>query len=149
MIIYIHGESKHIPVSTVTIAKEEGKTHPFHCTNCGNTTNIIGGVVTRIYPILEPSSQVIVISTCRSCKSKYTFQESNVQTDGLIDVLLNPTGVTQSFYCYLGGGETKDENRIIEYDNRRAYSYIEHDYVDFPYVSKCTNPGCTAVYRFN
>lgn len=149
MIIILHGEQKYIPVSTVTVAKEgNGKTHPFHCVYCGNTTNILGGVVTQIYPILEPSEQITVITTCRSCKEKYTFQDTTEPPSMVVDIQLKRTERLQPFYCYLGGGETKDVNKILEYDLKRLYSCVDHTYVQLPYTCKCTNPMCPVSYRF-
>lgn len=150
MEIHVHGEVRYIPVMTITLQKgPEGETEPFHCLSCGNTTNIIGGHVTRIYPVLEPSNQIPVVSTCKSCKTKYVFQDSGVETSDYIKVVLKPSSQRQDFFCYLGGGDSKGLNRIIEYENGRIYSYLEGRYVDIPYTSPCTNSDCKLVYQFN
>jgi len=148
MLIHLHGEEKYIPVSTVTLQTDEGNTHPFHCTACGNTTNIIGGIVSRIYPILEPSHQITVITTCRSCKAKYTFQDEETQEKQPVVILLKPKSQMQYFYCYLGGGLTKEENKILEYTKGRMYSYANHALVHLPYTTRCSNPSCSTLYRF-
>ena len=142
-------EERYISVSTVTLYKEAtDTTYPFHCTNCGNTTNIIGGKVTKIYPILEPSDQITVVTTCKSCKAKYTFQDSTNDIDKSVVVLLSPKIERQSFYCYLGGGDTKNINRILDYDTQQNYSYLESSMVSMPFNSHCTNSDCTLVYQF-
>ncbi len=149
MNITIHGELKYIPVSTVTLYSEgEGTTYPFHCVTCGNTTNIIGGKVVKIYPILEPSSQITVVTTCKSCKAKYVFHDTQQKPDDSISVLLFPKVTSQSFYCYLGGGEVKSVNRILDYDREKNYSYGENSMVTIPYTTHCTNHDCDLVYKF-
>lgn len=127
----------------------EGATYPFHCVTCGNTTNIIGGKVTRIYPFLEPSNQITVVTTCKSCKAKYVFQDGSDDTDNeQVKVLLHPKEVQQSFYCYLGGGEIKSANRILDYDTRSSYSYGEDSIVTIPFTTHCTNTDCDLIYKF-
>lgn len=149
MIIIIKGEERYLPVSTVTLYKEkEEATYPFHCIACGNTSNIIGGKVTKITPILEPSNQISVVSTCKSCKAKYVFQDS-LEPDNIVQVVLFPTPVIQSFYCYLGGGETKFGNKILEYNNESVFSYLDHGVANLPFTTACTNSECPLVYRFS
>lgn len=148
MLIIIKGESRHIPVSTVTLYKEgENITYPFHCVQCGNTTNIIGGKVTKITPVLEPSGQISVISTCKSCKAKYVFQDSYEPRE-TVQVVLFRTPVIQSFFCYLGGGDAKYVNKIIEYNNEAIYSYIDQGNVSLPFTTGCANSDCPLVYNF-
>lgn len=151
MLVTVHGEQKYIPVSTVTLQRtNEQETYPFHCVNCGNTSNIIGGKVIKIYPILEPSTQIPVISTCKSCKAKYVFQDAYevpVKTTA-VKVLLFPKSEMQSFFCYLGGGEVKSLNKILEYDKLHAYSVRLRTSIKLPLVTRCTNDNCDITYQF-
>jgi hypothetical protein len=148
MLIKVHGEERYIPVSTVTLYSEGNTTYPFHCPNCGNTSNIIGGKVTKMTPIFEPSDQIPVISTCKSCKAKYVFQDS-VEPEVTITVVLSRTPEIQSFYCYLGGGDTKFINKILEYNNQTVFSYLDHENIDLPYVTRCANTDCPLTYQFS
>ncbi len=147
MKIIVHGEERYLPVSTVTLYDDKA-TYPFHCVACGNTSNIIGGKVTKMTPILEPSEQIPVISTCKSCKAKYVFQDS-YEPEVTITVILFRTPVIQSFYCYLGGGETKYGNKILEYNNESVYSYSMSEPVPLPFTTSCTNPDCHLTYNFS
>ena len=148
MRIIVKGEERYIPVSTVTLYQEGETTYPFHCPNCGNTSNIIGGKVTKMTPIYEPSDQIPVISTCKSCKAKYVFQDS-LEPEVTINVILSLTPVIQSFYCYLGGGEQKYMNKILEYNNQAVFSYLDHDNIKLPFISRCTNAECPLTYQFS
>lgn len=150
MQVTIHGQTKYIPVSTVTLVRAgENETYPFHCINCGNTSNIIGGKVVKIYPIFEPSDQIPVLSTCKACKTKYVFQDSTeVVSDG-VKVLLYPKDQLQSFFCYLGGGEVKSINKILEYNKIHSYSFYANAEVHLPLITKCTNRDCDLIYQFN
>jgi hypothetical protein len=148
MQIVIKGESRYIPVSTVTLQKEMvDVTYPFHCTACGNTLNVIGGRVKRIYPIVEPSDQIPVIQTCKSCKAKYIFQDGDSQSVPAITILLNPKQ-QKPFYCYVGGGEDKRLNKILDYENGMIYSFRERHYIQLPFTTACQNPECDVVYQF-
>lgn len=142
------GVEGYISVSTVTLYKEDESTYPFHCIKCGNTSNIIKGKVTKITPILEPSYQIPVVSTCKSCREKYVFQDGTMPNN-TINVVLSLTPAIQSFYCYLGGGETKFINKILEYNANSTYSYIIREAVSLPYITACTNPQCPLVYKFS
>lgn len=150
MHVNIHGQQKYIAVSTVTLQKvADGVTYPYHCNNCGNTLCVIGGKVTKIYPILEPSEQIVVIQTCKSCKAKYTFQDSNTPTHtNMIKVLLSPKMEMQNFYCYLGGGENKYLNKILEYSKGSLYSPMLHKTYKAPFVATCGNKDCELQYQF-
>ncbi len=148
MQITVKGEERFIPVTTVTLHKEEGITYPFHCTACGNTLKIIGGFVTKIYPILEPSDQLITIDTCKSCKAKYVFHDGGDMQSEHVRVLLNPKKEAQTFFCYLGGGAAKDLNKILEYTAGKIYNYPSLSIINPPYVSRCMNSGCTVTYQF-
>ncbi len=149
MTITLRGEKTFVPVSTVTVAHDGGQTHPFHCPSCGNTINIIGGTVTQIVPYLEPSDQIVVLSTCRSCKEKYTFQDGAEQKDKTVHIVLKRQPQMQFFYCSLGGGATKDVNKILEYTKDRIYSYVHHGLVHLPYTTSCVNPTCSTLYQFS
>lgn len=150
MQVNVRGESRYIPVSTVTLQREEdGVTWPFHCVTCGNTHTVVGGKVVKVYPIQEPSRQIPVVSTCKSCKAKYIFQDTEDEEKiDKITILLSPKSIRQSFYCYLGGGEIKNINKILDYDTLQGYSHLEHSMVTFPFTTHCTNLDCTLVYTF-
>jgi hypothetical protein len=151
MQVIVHGESKYIPVSTVTFKKgKPGETYPFKCNSCGNTHTIIEGQVVRIYPFLEPGDEGAVITSCHSCHVKYVFQEDkgeNLET--FVKVLLAPKQDLQIFYCWLGGGEVKSLNKILEYDKLHAYSPRLRTSVKIPLTIRCTNDSCKVTYRFN
>lgn len=150
MQVFIKGEERYIPVSTVTLQRgDPGVTYPFHCTSCGNTHTIIGGKVIKIYPILEPSEQVTVVTTCHSCRAKFVFQETTEEGTRPIKVVLFPKQERQSFFCYLGGGELKSLNKILEYDKVHAYSSRLHTSIKLPLTTKCSNESCTLIYQFN
>lgn len=146
----IHGTDTYVPVSTITLYNEaNGSTYPFHCISCGNTQSIIGGKVVKISPVLEPSYQISVVSTCKSCRSKYVFQDTlSDEAPASVSVFLYPKATRQAFFCYLGGGDTKSINRILDYDATSCYSYIENSMVVMPFTTHCSNTDCPLVYQF-
>lgn len=150
MIVTIKGEQKYIPVSTVTLEyTADGATFPFHCINCGNTVNVIGGKVIKITPILEPSHQIPVINTCHTCKAKFVFQDSiSSAMHSYVDVVVAPKQEKQTFFCYLSMGKIKSLNAIIEYDKTHAYSYSLHTAIKLPIQTKCSNDECNITYQF-
>lgn len=115
---------------------------------CGNTSNIIGGKVTKITPVIEPSNQIFVVSTCKSCKAKYVFQDGTISGNE-VEIILSRSVEIKSFYCYLGGGDTKYVNKILEYNNESVFSYISDESVKLPYITNCTNPLCHLTYKFS
>src|ERR1035437_1887890 len=148
MKIFVHKEERYIPVLTVTLYNPDDATYPFHCVACGNTSNIIGGQVTKMTPVLEPSEQISVVSTCKSCKAKYVFQDS-YEPEVTVRVVLFATPIIQSFYCYLGGGDTKYINKILEYNNESVFSYIDKEPVKLPFTTRCRKIKCSLTYNFS
>lgn len=143
----IKGVATYVAVSTITFQEvKEEYTQPFHCISCGHIHVIIGGEVTHISPIAEPTHQLPVISICRTCKQKYIFQEQSYIPLDVIQVTLLPKEKKQSFYCYKGGEMYL--NKMLEYDDKQIYSIQENKNMPKSFFQHCPNEHCTLTYQF-
>lgn len=140
MQVQIKGEEKDIYVQTITLQPETGgNLYGFHCVNCGNFHQKIGGKVSKIYPVYEPSDQVPVVSKCRNCGSEYTFQTHDGYSTEEIKVVLHPRAQTDRFYCYRG------KDLLLEYTDTKVLTWEK--VVDTPPFSlACKNPDCDLIY---
>lgn len=140
----VKGEPKQLRVSTITLQPEDtNNMYAFHCLNCGNFQQQIGGKVSKIYPIYEPSDQVPVVSTCRHCMAKYTFQTYDGYSTDKIKVILHPTQSINVFYCSRG------KNRILEYTARMITTIQDNERKQPPFDAQCPDINCGAMYFFS
>lgn len=143
MEVVIKGAVKQMRVSTITLQPEEGNNmYSFHCISCGNFHQQIGGKVSKIYPIHEPSDQVPVVSTCRNCGHKYTFQTFNGYDEKRIKVVLHAEKPYNMFYCYKG------KNRILDYTAQKVFTTFERQVKKPPFEKKCPDSECGTLYFF-
>lgn len=147
MNVTIKNQPTSMAVSTVTLQPEEGNNmYAFHCTNCGNYLQQIGGKVSKIYPFYEPSNDVPVIIRCTSCKQKYTFQTHDGYNSEKVRVLLHPTEDYNEFYCWDG------KHQILEFNEKRVITIPDNKPHYLPLFTRCkgvTNGvRCTKEYYF-
>lgn len=145
MQVQIRGEAQEMPLQTVTLQPEMGNNlYSFHCPNCGNNMDQIGGKVSKIYPFYEPSDQVAVVNKCRSCKKKITFQTHDGYSSEKVKVILHPVEEQNYFYCYAQG-----RTKLLEYAKNYIYSFVENKIKKPPFFSSCVDRACTTVYYFS
>jgi uncharacterized Zn finger protein len=143
MQVQIKGETKQLNVQTITLQPEDGNNlYGFHCLNCGNFHQKIGGKVSKIYPIYEPSDQVPTISRCRNCGQEYNFQTHDGYSSDKIKVVLSPLENVNYFYCYKG------KDKILEYTSSYILSKVENKMKNAPFFSHCSNTSCETIYYF-
>lgn len=144
MEVSIRGEIKDLPLQTVTLQPESGNNvYGFHCPNCGNMMEQIGGKVSKIYPFFEPTDQVTVISKCRSCQKKITFQTHDGYSSEKVKVILHPFGEQNYWYCTAQG-----KTKLLEYAKNYIYSFVENKIKTTPFFSPCVDATCKTVYYF-
>jgi hypothetical protein len=144
MQVQIKGATVEIRVQTITLQPEEtGNMYGFHCLGCGNFHQKIGGLVSKVYPIYEPTDQVPVISKCRNCGREYNFQTHDGYDTKQIKIVLHPTESMNYFYCYKG------KDKILEYTPMYVRSHVDNQYKTAPFTSNCINPTCDMVYLFS
>lgn len=143
MQVNVKGVQREISVQTITLQPEDsGNMYGFHCLGCGNFHQKIGGKVSKIYPIYEPSDQVPVVSKCRNCGKEYNFQTHDGYSTDKIKVILKPTESMNFFYCYRG------KDKILEYTSAYIKSHVDGEIKKVGFDSSCSNPSCDAVYSF-
>ena len=140
---------KDIYVQTVTIQPQViTKLYGFHCVNCGQVIpNKIGGKVSKIYPVYEPSEQTPIITRCKKCFREYAFQTYDGYSKEQVKVILHaiPTNEmnTNQFYCWRG------KDLLLDFTSSSIYSYVEKQYKTIPFVSKCSKLDCDVTYLFS
>jgi len=86
-------------VNTIGVSKGE-KLSLFRCPNCGSGVCQVLGQVVKIYPMVEPSSEVMTIHRCQECKTLYNFQ-TRVSSNKTIRVKLFRNNLPdQVWYCH-------------------------------------------------
>jgi uncharacterized protein YlaI len=89
-----------LQVNTISVAHNKNITL-FRCPACGTGVAQIVGTVVKIYPMIEPSEEVLVISRCRDCGALYNFQ-TQVSTKRSIKVkLLRNEMPVQTWFCHV------------------------------------------------
>lgn len=139
----IRGQVVELRVSTITLQpQEQFNMYAFHCPNCGNFLQQIGGEVSKIYPFYEPSNEVPVISRCKICGTRYNFQTHDGYSSQKIKVVLHPTDTTNSFFC------TNNKDKVIEFTSERAITVQDNKKHGFPFAAQCPTPACKKTYWF-
>lgn len=143
MQVNVKGVQRQLAVQTITLQPEvSDNMYGFHCLGCGNFHQKIGGKVSKIYPIYEPSDQVPVVSKCRNCGKEYNFQTHDGYSSEKIKVILKPLESMNYFYCYRG------KDKILEFTSVFIRSSIDGEIKKTPFLSHCSNPSCETVYSF-
>lgn len=143
MQVIIKGEPLELRVQTITLQPETGGAlYGFHCLSCGHQLQKIGGKVSKVYPIYEPSDQVPVITRCRQCRREYNFQTHDGYSTEKVKVVLHPLESRNYFYCY------REKAYMMEYGKDYIRSQIDNEYKTTPFESSCINPVCDIVYSF-
>lgn len=144
MEVTVRSIPKTINVQTITLQPEDGNNlYGFHCLGCGNFHQKIGGKVSKVYPIYEPSEQVPVVSKCRNCSQEMAFQTRDGYPPERIKVILKSLQPINLFYCWKG------KDKILEYSKTSIHSYVDNTQKKIPFDSPCSNNLCDTVYFFS
>lgn len=115
----------------------------FRCTNCGTAISQYQGAVVKIYPIVEPSSSVLVISRCPECGSLYTFQTQEHNLSVPTKVILYGSETQKNYRCYVC------RLPLIRFTVDHVLDLINKKEVFLPYGLKCPTQGCSGNYYFS
>ncbi|HEX9059110.1 MAG TPA: hypothetical protein VF941_02930 [Clostridia bacterium] len=140
----VRGQTIELRVSTVTLQPQEQlDIYAFHCPNCGNFLQQVGGKVSKIYPFYEPTREVLVVSRCKTCGTRYNFQTFDYYASDKIKVILHPTNTTNYFFC------ANSKDKILEFAPDRAITIKDNKKHGFPFTASCPLPECKRIYWFS
>jgi len=131
-----------ICLTTVSLShNNQDKISLFRCISCGSSISQYGGTVIKIYPILEPCLDVLVINKCHDCGALYTFQtrQSHTHTTRVI-LFANPLFGLQTFRCYLCRKE------LLKYDTSHIVDLVNLKEITLPHSLICE---CGSSYLFS
>lgn len=144
MNVTIKGNSQELLISTVSIVPESDTNalHKFLCIHCATMVTQYQGQVVKIYPILEPYDRALVISSCKYCNSKYTFQTHAQYEIGATKVILEklPTNSLNYFFCFRHRGRP-----LINYGGTHIMTNTR--IVTIPFSVRCDE--CEQGYYFS
>lgn len=144
MIIVIHGVPKEILINTVTIKKgETNNTELFRCYKCGTAVSQIRGETISIYPGLEPSTQVPVISRCFKCGENYVFQSNHFGSSDIIKLSLSHD---VSLHDYTTFHCIKCRTQLLQYTAQWVRKLPENIKIPLFYKFDCIHPQCPRKY---
>lgn len=143
--VQIKGEIQDVAINTVSLVPDltDNNLYMFHCTGCGASIAQYQGRVTKIYPFIEPTTDVMVVKRCRKCGMSYTFQTHHGYKNRTTKVILhaNIDGYT-AFYCHLG------RQPVLRFNHDRIYSLADHQEKQVPFLGRCPVETCPAEYYF-
>jgi uncharacterized protein with PIN domain len=129
-------------LTTISLSHDsKDKISLFRCISCGSSISQYGGTVVKIYPILEPCLDVLVINKCHDCGALYTFQTriSNSHTTKVI-LFANPLFGLQTFRCYTCRKE------LLKYDSKHIVDLVSLKEITLPHQLTC---DCGSSYLFS
>jgi hypothetical protein len=141
----IKGISRELLVQTVSVSRQSNVTPLIlvRCYHCGSGISQIDGVVTRIFPGLEPTPNLSVITQCVGCRMLYTFQP-HLYKDDRISVTLSTTEKLEDlFYCIIC------RTLLLQYTDTYVKVLPEREKKQPPFDYDCFKPLCGSKYRLN
>jgi len=102
--ISVYNQEIELLVQTVSVAlnrQDPTNTYLFYCPYCSYQMFQIRGLVSKITPGLEPTSNVVVVNRCPRCEMRYTIQEQRVQPTQTEVVLTRFGNKETVFRCYI------------------------------------------------
>ena len=140
MQITIQDEPKEILLQTISLRNlsNNRNTYLFRCFRCGNAIVQLVGEVSKIFPGLEPTNDVVVINQCSKCREKYTFQSHHYKQEYTRVTLSTSGNFISTFHCYIC------RNPLLQYDNHLLLVLPTFHAVLLPYSLACINSKCPA-----
>ena len=131
-------------ISTIALSHTpENLVMLFRCVNCGTAISQYQGKVIKIYPIVEPSTSVLVVNKCPECGMLYTFQTQEVVKERPIKVILiGSKDVVKTFRCHVC------RIPLLKFDSNHIFNLVEKVEVKLPYHLSCPSPDCHCNYYF-
>ena len=117
----------------------------FRCINCGSAISQYQGMVVKIYPFVEPSAKVLVVTKCPECGSLYTFQTQDFTAfrPAKIMLLASTLGNISTFRCHIC------RLPLLKFDADKVFDLVDNREIELPYALKCPTSGCSASYYFS
>lgn len=140
MQITIQNEPREVLLQTISLRNNNNShnTYLFRCFRCGNAIVQLVGEVSKIFPGLEPTNQVVVINQCSHCRERYTFQ-THLYKQTYTRVVLSTKGkFISTFHCYIC------RNPLLQYDNHILLVLPSFHQVTLPFSLVCINSKCPA-----
>ena len=132
-------------ISTITITPtDEHLISLFRCVVCGSPVSQYEGDVIKLYPIVEPTQDALVISRCSDCGCLYTFHTQLVSKPQPTKVILfvDNLRVENLFRCYIC------RQPLLKYTLNGVYDMVNNAVATLPYLLHCPGYECNASYRF-
>lgn len=143
MNITIKGTPTELVITTVSIVPEADSKilYKFLCVHCSGFVAQYQGQIVKIYPILEPNDQAVVITPCKLCNSKYTFQTHAAYDTGTTKVMLEKLDRPELnyFFCFRHRGRA-----LVDYAGRSIHT--RNHIVTVPFSTSC--PQCEQSFWF-
>lgn len=134
-----------ILVHTVSVKKTTSENvYLFRCYRCGTSISQVKGEITRIFPGLEPSDEVPVISQCFKCHWHYTFQTKNFVVKPYIELgIVHEVGFNDytTFHCVIC------RSKLLNYNQQWIERLSDSKLLKLPHEFICSNDTCNRQYK--
>jgi uncharacterized CHY-type Zn-finger protein len=133
MHVIVKGVPSELAISTVSLTKSSSDDLlAFRCSSCSGMVTKYQGRVTKIYPFLEPSEDVVVAKQCKDCGKHYTFQTHQGYKNRAVKVILrvDKVGINR-FYCH------SDRNIVLTYSHDGIYDIAGKMLATPPFLTMC------------
>lgn len=145
MQVEIYNVPKDVPIQTISLGHNTYNTYKtllFHCFYCGQAITQIQGTVTKVFPGLEPTDDVVVINKCQQCKRYYTFQSHKYKDTNTTRVVLSKEeGLINTFHCYIC------RNPLLQFNEEHIYVLPDLKPLTCPQFVTCFKSDCKRRYH--
>lgn len=134
-------------LQSVTVSpnpKQPDNMYLFHCFRCGYQIVQVKGIVTRIFPGLEPTDEIPVVSQCPRCRERFVFITKPLRSKRT-KVVLSHNGLFMEhgrsiFRCFIC------RTPLLYFDNKIVISIKNRVIEELPLALDCTNLQCPQGY---